>query len=75
MSWINYDTEPKKWKPKKINYHIIVPPEKWNDFINNENKFDIVYMVDVSDSMEKWIRSVQNQYINISKELNSKYHL
>ena len=32
-------------------------------------------MVDVSDSMEKWIRSVQNQCINISNELNSKYPL
>ena len=66
MSWTNYNTEPKKWRPKKIDFQIDNNPPIWEDFITFPKT---IFAFDCSGSINK-----NELYFNKLRDIIDKYH-
>ncbi len=66
MSWTHYNTEPKKWRPKKINFQIDNNPPKWEDFITFPKT---IFAFDCSGSING-----NELYFNKLRDIIDKYH-
>lgn len=55
---------------QEINYE-----EKWNGFISKviTTEYDIVYMIDATGSMEKWIEAAGDRCLKVSEDLKSQF--
>ena len=55
---------------QEINYE-----EKWNGFISKviTTEYDIVYMIDATGSMEKWIEAAGDRCLKVSEDLKNQF--